>query len=68
MSNRELAKALIDNIPEERLIYVIPFLQGASIPNEAPNAETLASMDELDNGGGFSFSGTTKELFAELGV
>ena len=65
MSNRELAKSLIDRIPEERLI---PFLQGASIPDETPNAETIASMNELDNGGGVSFSGSTKELFDELGA
>ncbi len=68
MSNRELAKSLIDRIPEERLLYVIPFLQGASIPDETPNAETIASMNELDNGGGVSFSGSTKELFDELGA
>ena len=66
MSNREFAKALIDQIPENRLFYVISYLQGAAVPDETPNAETLAAFAELDNGGGHSFSGTTKELFAEL--
>ncbi len=66
MSNRELAKSLIDKIPESRLFYVISFLQGASVPDETPNAETLAAFAELDNGGGNLFSGSTSELFQEL--
>ena len=66
MSNREFAKSLIDQIPENRLLYVISYLQGAAVPDETPNVETLAAFAELDNGGGHSFSGTTTELFAEL--
>ena len=66
MSNREFAKTLIDQIPENRLFYVISYLQGAAVPDETPNAETLAAFAELDNGGGHRFSGTTEELFAEL--
>ena len=66
MSSREFAKNLIDQIPENRLLYVISYLQGAAVPDETPNAETLAAFAELDNGGGHSFSGTTEELFAEL--
>ena len=61
MSNRELAKNLIDQIPENRLFYVISYLQGAAIPDEMPNTGTLEAMEELDNG-----SGSTKDLFAEL--
>lgn len=37
-----------------------------SIPDETPNAETLAAMKELDNGGGEHFSGTTEELFKKI--
>ena len=66
MSNREFAKTLIDQIPESRLFYVISYLQGAAVPDETPNAETLEAMAELDNGGGHRFSGPTEELFAEL--
>ena len=66
MSNREIAKGLIDRIPETRLYYVISYLQGAAIPDETPNAETLAAFAELENGGGHHFSGTADELFAEL--
>lgn len=66
MSEREFAKKLIDRIPESRLFYVIAYLQGATIPDETPNAETLAAFAELDNGGGTRFSGSTEELFKEL--
>ena len=66
MSNRELAKNLIDQISESKLFYIIPYLQGAAIPDELPNAETLESMSELENGGGIRFTGSTEDLFAEL--
>ena len=66
MSSKELAKTMIDQIPEERMFYVISFLQGASIPNDEPNVETLAAFAERDNGGGHRFSGSTEDLFAEL--
>ncbi len=66
MNNREFAKKLIDQIPENRLFYVISYLQGAAIPDETPNAGTLEAIEELDNGGGYRFSGSTKNLFNEL--
>lgn len=66
MSNREIAKNLIDKIPESKLFYVIAYLQGAAIPEEVPNAETLEAFSELDNGGGYLFKGTTEQLFNEL--
>ena len=66
MSERERAKELIDQIPESRLYYVISYLQGAAVPDETPNAETLESFAEIENGGGTVFEGTTKELFRKL--
>lgn len=66
MSNRELAKSLIDQIPDSRLNYVISYLQGAAVPDETPNTETLEAFAELERGGGHSFNGTTEQLFAEL--
>lgn len=66
MSNREFAKTLIDQIPESKLFYVISYLQGAAVPDETPNTETLEAFAELDNGGGHCFSGTTEQLFSEL--
>ena len=66
MSNRDLAKSLIDQIPESRLYYVVSYLQGAAIPDETPNADTIAAMQELDNGGGELWTGSTADLFAAL--
>ncbi len=66
MSNRELAKTLIDQIPESRLFYVISYLQGAAVPDETPNTDTLEALAELDSGGGHKFTGSTAQLFTEL--
>lgn len=66
MTNRELAKNLIDQIPESRLFYVISYLRGAAIPDETPNIDTLEAFAELENGNGHTFSGTTEQLFSEL--
>lgn len=66
MSDRDLAKRLIDQIPDSRLYYVISYLQGAAIPDETPNAETLEAFVELESGRGHRFSGSTEQLFAEL--
>lgn len=66
MSNREYAKTLIDQIPESKMYYIIAYLQGAAVPEEIPNAETLEAFSELENGGGTLFTGSTEALFAEL--
>lgn len=66
MSNRDIAKNLIDQIPEGKLFYIIAYLQGAAVPEETPSAETLEAMQELENNGGHKFSGSTEDLFAEL--
>ncbi|MBD5476846.1 MAG: hypothetical protein HDR17_12860 [Lachnospiraceae bacterium] len=66
MSSKELAKKLIDQIPESKMYYIIAYLQGAAIPEEAPNSETLEALYELESGGGTIFTGSTEDLFAEL--
>ena len=70
MSNRELAKKLIDQIPESRMRYVISYLQGAAVPDETPNAETMEAMKEVDDmisaGTGEHFTGATSDFFRQL--
>lgn len=66
MSYKELAKNLIDQIPDSKMYYIVAYLQGAAVPEEVPNAETIASIEELESGGGTLFNGSTDELFAEL--
>lgn len=66
ISDRELAKSLIDKIPESRLFYALSYLQGAAVSDETPNADTLEAFAELDDGGGHGFCGTTQQIFSEL--
>lgn len=36
------------------------------VPDEIPNAETIAAIKELDNGGGEHFTGSTEEFVEKL--
>lgn len=66
MSNRELAKQLLDQIPESKMYYIVSYLQGAAVPEETPNAETLEAMAEVEEmirtGSGQHFQGTAEEF------
>ena len=74
MSNRELAKILIDQVPENKLFYVVSYLQGAVLPDEPnpnkPNDDTLTAMTEVQemivNGTGEHFTGSTQDFLAAL--
>lgn len=70
MSEREIAKSLIDQIPESRLFYVISYLQGAAVPDETPNATTVSALLEGDEmlrtGSGEGWTGSTKDLFNQI--
>lgn len=66
MSERELAKSLIDQIPESRMYYVISYLQGAAVPDETPNAATIAAIEELESGGGERWTGSTEDLWKHI--
>ena len=48
---------LLDCQPGDLLEYVV---------DEIPNAETIAAIKELDNGGGEHFTGSTEELVKKL--
>lgn len=59
MSERERAIELLNNIPDSKLVYVIGFLEGASIPDEADpfysetNMKRLAqSIEQMERTGG----------------
>lgn len=66
MSNRDFAKSLIDRIPESKLLYIIAYLQGAAVPEEIPNDETMEAMEEVENmiasGRGEHFAGDTGDF------
>ncbi|MFQ9985785.1 MAG: hypothetical protein ACLU61_08600 [Lachnospiraceae bacterium] len=63
MSNREYAHQLLDKVPESKMFYIMGVLEGAAIPDEEPNAETIEAMRELENGSGEHFNGSTEDLF-----
>lgn len=77
MSYQEIAKSMIDRLPEDKLVFIINILENIGEmsglhlnPVFEPNAETRAAMAEVDemiaNGTGQHFSGTTEELFAQI--
>lgn len=69
MSNKERAIELLDRVPESKMFYVLAFLEGVSVPDETPNAETLKAFEEGDKmlsmGTGQKYT-NTKDLFADL--
>lgn len=67
-STRELARTLLDQVPESKLPYVIAYLQGVTTPEngEVPNADTLEAFEELDNGGGHTYSDPVEDLISSL--
>ena len=68
MSTRELARSLLDQVPESKLLSVVAYLQGVTTPenDETPNAETLEAFEELDNGGGHTYNGPVENLIDSL--
>ncbi len=65
MSEREKAIQLLNAVPDYKMGYVIAYLQGAAAGEDEPNAETIAAMQELENGGGECFD-TLDELWQSL--
>ncbi len=73
MSYQEIAKNMIDLLPEDKMIFVINILQnigeisGINIyPEFEPNTETIEAMAETDEmirtGSGQHFQGTAEEF------
>lgn len=66
MSERERMYQLLDTVPDNKISYVIGYIQGLTVERQdVPNAETLAAMQELENGGGECFD-TLDELWNSL--
>ena len=75
MSELERAAALLGQVPQSKLGYVIGYIQGllADAPadqEDIPNAETVAALIEGDemlrSGSGQHFQGSAAEFFALL--
>lgn len=67
MSEREKMYQLLDTVPNNKISYIIGYIQGLTEENkDVPNAETLTAMQELENGSGEVFSGSTDDFFKML--
>ena len=68
LSEKERASTLLESVPDYKIGYVIAYLEGLIADESAsvPNAETIAAMQELDNGGGTLYTGSTSDIFAML--
>lgn len=77
MSYQEIAKNMIDRLPEDKMIFVINMLEGLGemsgldlYPDFTPNPETRAAIQEVEemiaSGAGEHFSGSTADFFAML--
>ncbi len=66
MSKKEKAIQLLNAIPDYKMGYVIAYLQGALIGEDEPNSETIAAMQELENGGGTVFKGSAHDFISTM--
>ena len=72
MSTRELARTLLDEMPDNDLIYLVAYMQSLKALKDAeiPNAKTQAAIDEVDSmirtDAGEHFEGSTADFFAQL--
>ena len=48
MSDREKAIQLLNGIPDDKIAYIIGYIQGLAAELEVPNEETLKAFAEVD--------------------
>ncbi|MGN0678664.1 MAG: hypothetical protein ACI4JS_03275 [Oscillospiraceae bacterium] len=61
MSTREKAQFILNSLTDEQHAAFVTLFGG-----NFPNDETQQAMDEIENGGGTLFTGTTEQLFSSL--
>ena len=73
MSNIELAKTMLDKLPEDKIIFIINIMENiyhSSGLEYEPNQDTLEAIDEVNNmiknNTGEAFNGSTSDFFAGL--
>ena len=67
MSSRDQVFQIVDAMPEYKVDVLLDFLRVFMGGQEdIPNAETIAAIQELENGGGEVWTGSTEDLFAML--
>lgn len=71
MSDRERMYQLLDTVPDNKIAYIIGYIQGLTTEvHDNPNAETLESFAELEEirrtGNGQHFNGSTQDFLEML--
>lgn len=67
MSDREKIYQLLDIVPDAKIGYVLAYLRGMTDGEELKlNEDTLAAMQELENGSDECFEGSTEEFFNKI--
>lgn len=67
MSSKDQVFQIVDSMPEYKVDVLLDFLRVFMGGQEdVPNAETVAAIQELENGGGELWTGSTEDLFAML--
>lgn len=71
MSDREIMYQLLDSVPDNKISYIIGYIQGLIVEgSDAPNAETIAAMQETDEmikkGTGQHFEGSAEDFVKTL--
>lgn len=64
MSTRERALCILDGLTDEQIEAFVTLFGGYQ--SEEPNEKTRAAMEEIKNGGGTLFTGSTDDLFKSL--
>lgn len=68
MSDREKIYQLLDIVPDDKIAYIVGYIQGLTTEySEGPNEETVIAIKEgddiLENGTGQRFEGSSKDFF-----
>ncbi len=71
MSDREVMYQLLDSVPDNKISYIIGYIQGLIVENQdSPNAETIEAIKEADEmiekGTGQQFEGSAKDFIGKL--
>jgi hypothetical protein len=71
MSDRERIYQLLDTVPDNKIAYIIGYIQGITTEDkDIPNADTQEAFAEVDEmkrtGAGEHFEGSTKDLFSAI--
>ena len=64
MSTRERALCILDGLTDEQIEAFVTLFGGYQ--SEEPNEKTQAAIEEIENGGGTLFTGSTDDLFKSL--